>query len=47
MSKGATKVLSYGPVCRSGAHLVCVILNGAHVGGSPMQITVAPEARRA
>ena len=44
MAKGASKALRYGPVCRSGAHIVCVSLNGAHVVGSPMHVTVAPGA---
>lgn len=45
--KGATKTLKYGPVCRAGAHVVAVTLNGAHVIGSPLHILVHPAAAEA
>jgi hypothetical protein len=41
-SKGSAKAIRYGPVCRAGAHIVSVTLNGAHCIGSPLQILVAP-----
>ena len=41
-TKGSTRTLKYGPVCRAGAHIVCVTLNGAHVVGSPLNVLVAP-----
>ena len=42
LPKGATRNLKYGPVCRAGAHIICVTLNGAHCAGSPLHITVSP-----
>ena len=42
LSKGTTQLIQYGPICRAGAHIVCVTLNGAHLVGSPLQIAVAP-----
>ena len=42
LAKGATRTIKYGPVCRAGAHVVSVTLNGAHVVGSPLHITVHP-----
>ena len=42
LPKGTVRTIKYGPVCRSGAHVVWVTLNGAHVIGSPLHVTVAP-----
>ena len=42
MAKNASKALRYGPICRAGAHIVCVSLNGAHVVGSPLHVLVTP-----
>ena len=47
LPKGSTKTLKYGPVCRAGAHCVSVTLNGAHIVGSPLQVTVGPAAPEA
>ena len=44
LPKGSTKTLKYGPVCRAGAHVVSVTLNGAHVVGSPLHVTISPAA---
>ena len=41
-AKGASRLIKFGPICRAGAHVVSVTLNGAHVVGSPLHITVTP-----
>ena len=47
LPKGAVRTVKYGPVCRAGAHVVWVTLNGAHVIGSPLHVTVGPSAAQA
>ena len=47
LPKGATRTVKYGPVCRAGAHVVWVTLNGAHVIGSPLQVVVSPGSAEA
>ena len=50
VTKGQPLDARFGPCCVSGPHLLCVLLNGAHVGGSPIAVGVAaavPHARHA
>ena len=42
VKKGSSRTLKYGPVCRAGAHVVSVTLNGAHVVNSPLHVTISP-----
>ena len=41
VAKGQPLDARFGPCCVSGPHLLCVLLNGAHVGGSPIEVRVA------
>ena len=41
-AKGEGRTIRFGPVCVSGAHLLCVTLDGAHIIGSPLQLDVLP-----
>ena len=41
VTKGQPLDARFGPCCVSGPHLLCVLLNGAHVGGSPIAVRIA------
>ena len=40
LHKGQMLPVRFGPCCVAGPHLLCITLNGSHVGASPMEVTV-------